>query len=341
MIKRKNYYEILGVTPDSDEAEIKASYRRLARKYHPDVNPDKEDLFKAITEAYEVLSNKMKRAQYDTLNGFFKSQKTNTSSQKAEQEYKFNSSEDPINNKKNSEEEKLKNRFSDFWYDFKKTSNNFDKKKEKISPVNGDDIFSDITISLKDVAQGTTRTINIMHTVQCPLCKGRKFINGAKCTVCSGKGDVSDHKKITVKIPKNVKNGAKLRISGEGNPGKNGGKNGDLFLKIKVETSSKIKYEGLNIYYELPITPFEAVLGGDILVPTFEGNVKLKLPKQTNSGQKFRLAGQGLVDGSKIGDLIVTVHIEIPCSLSDDEIKLYEKLKKLSQQNIRENLLNG
>ena len=340
MIKRKNYYEILGVTPDSDEAEIKASYRRLARKYHPDINPEKEELFKNITEAYEILSNKTKRSQYDTLNGFFKSEKTNTSSKKAEQEYRFSSSE-PVNDSKSDKSEKSKTKFSDFWSDFGRPSNSFEKKKEKLSPVNGDDIFSDISISLKDVSQGAKRTINIMHTIQCPLCKGRKFINGAKCSVCNGKGDVSEHKKITVKIPKNVKNGAKLRIAGEGNPGKNGGKNGDLFLKIKIEGSSKIKYDGLNICYNLPIAPFEAVLGGEILIPTFEGNVKLKLPKQTSSGQKFRLSGQGLVDGNKVGDMIITVHIEIPCSLSDDEIRLYEKLKKLSLQNIRENLLNG
>ena len=113
-----------------------------------------------------------------------------------------------------------------------------------------------------------------------------------------------------------------------------------MYIKIKIEPNSRVNFEGNNVVYNVPITPFEAVLGGNISVPAFEGNLSLKIPPQTHSGQKFRLAGQGLKQNGKTGDLIVVVHIEIPCSLSDDEIRLYEKLKKLSAQNIRENLLN-
>ena len=109
---------------------------------------------------------------------------------------------------------------------------------------------------------------------------------------------------------------------------------------MKIEGNSKVKYDGLNVHYNVPITPYEAVLGGEIDVQTFEGMIKLKLPKHTNSGQKFRLAGQGVKQKNKSGDIIITVHIEIPQSLSDDEIKLYEKLKKISSHNVRENLLN-
>ena len=120
----------------------------------------------------------------------------------------------------------------------------------------------------------------------------------------------------------------------------NGGKNGDLYLKIKIEPNNKISFDGNNVIYNVPITPFEAVLGGSISVPSFDANLNLKIPPKTHSGQKFRLAGQGLKQNGKTGDMIVIVHIEIPCSLSDDEIRLYEKLKKVSTQNIRENLLN-
>ena len=345
MIKRKNYYEILGVTPDSSTAEIKAAYRKLARKYHPDVNPDSAERFKDITEAYEILSNNSQRNKYDTLNGFFKSEKTTTSSQKAEEEYrpKNNNSQTQhnfknknLNSKNKSYNKNFSSKFSEIFKDFKKNSS----KHEKLKPVNGENVYADVSITLSEAVNGTSRTINIMHTSHCPLCKGRKFINGAKCSVCSGKGEVSDYKKITVKIPKNIKDGAKLRLQGEGNQGKFGGKNGDLYINVIIKNNSKIKYDGLNILYNIPITPYEAALGGNISVPTFEGNVSIKLPAYTNSGQKFRLAGQGLVQNGKIGDLIVTVHIEIPCSLSDDEVKLYEKLRKLSQNNIRENLFN-
>lgn len=343
MIKRKNYYDILGVTPNSDAVEIKTAYRKLARKFHPDVNPESVELFKDISEAYDVLSHTEKRKQYDVLNGFFRTEKTKTSSQQAQQQYRYKYSSQENKYKKEDYNTRPKRNKKDFsekineiFEEFKKSS----KSEEKLSPIKGEDINADISISISEAVKGVSRTVNIMHTVQCPHCRGRKFINGSKCSVCFGKGEVSDHKRITVKIPKNIKDGAKLRIPNEGNPGKYGGKNGDLFIHIKIEGNSRIKYNGTDVLYNIPITPYEAVLGGYIVIPTFEGNVSLKIPANTNNGQKFRLSGQGLVQNGKIGDMIVTVHIEIPCSLSDDEIKLYEKLKKLSHHNIRENLLN-
>lgn len=343
MIKGKNYYDILGVTPDSSNAEVKAAFRSLARKFHPDVNPDSADKFKDISEAYDILSNPEKRNQYNILNGFFKTEKTKTSSARAEEQYRYKYSHQEhkntnqnINSQTKPKKEDFSKKINEIFEEFKKSN----KKEQKLSPVNGEDIYADISISISESVNGVSKTVNIMHTVQCPHCKGRKFINGAKCSVCFGKGDVSDHKRITVKIPKNIKNGTKLRVPNEGNSGKNGGKNGDLYLLVKIEGNSRIQYSGTDILFNVPITPYEAVIGGDISIPTFEGNVSLKIPPHTNSGQKFRLAAQGLVQNGKIGDMIVTVHIEIPCSLSDDEIKLYEKLKKLSQNNIRENILN-
>ncbi len=330
----KNYYSILGVTPDSSDAEIKAAYRRLARKFHPDVNPDGAQQFKDISEAYETLSDPKKRLQYDTINGFFKTYKQEekkfTSSKQAQSEY----------NKQTQAQKEEKSEFSkkinDIFEEFSKPK----PRKEKITPKKGDDIFEEISIPLKDAIRGTERVVNVMHTTQCPNCKGRKFINGSACSVCKGSGEKSEHRKITVKIPKNIKNGTKLRIPSEGNPGENGGKNGDLYLKIKISPNSRMLFDGSNVIYNVPVTPFEAVLGGNISVPAFEGNLSLKIPPKTHSGQKFRLAGQGLKQNGKTGDMIVVVHIEIPCSLSDDEIRLYEKLKKLSAENIRENLLN-
>lgn len=369
----KNYYEILGVTPDSEVAEIKAAYRKLARKYHPDVNnsPEAVAKFKDITEAYETLVDNVKRNKYNTLHGFFKSYKStssynykkskepkfedrtvNKSSTKSEakedvppkrndtahSEPKSNDDSTFNSSKKTTDKNSGKNIFSDIFDEFSKSS-----KREKVKtpePQNGKDICADISISLPEAVKGCTRTVNVMHTRQCPRCRGRKFINGTKCSECSGIGEISEHKKITVKVPPNVKNGTKLRIPQEGNPGINGGKSGDLFLKILVVQDSRLEYDGQDVIYRVPITPYEAVLGGSISIPYIDGNITLKLPPNTSSGQKFRLSEQGLSKNGKKGDMIIIVSIEIPNSLSDDEIKLYEKLKKMSTSNIRENLLN-
>ena len=343
MIKFKNYYEILGVTPDSSNAEIKSAYRALARKYHPDVNPATADLFKDITEAYTTLINPEKRRQYNILNGFFETAKTKTSSQKAEQEYKEKTTTEPNKEKniKSQFEKKEKHSEKVFADTINDIFKEFTKKEQKKpEPQDGADITADVTINIAEALKGTERTVNVLHTKLCPKCQGRKFINGAKCALCNGKGEVSEHRKIKVKIPAKIKNGAKLRVKGEGNSGKYGGKCGDLYLNINIQGNSRIKYDGLNVYYEVPIEPFEAVLGGEIVINTLEGKIKLKLPANTASGQKFRLSGQGVKQKNKSGDIIVTVHIEIPQSLSDDEIKLYEKLKKASSHRVSENLLN-
>ena len=338
MIKCKNYYDILQVTPDSSNAEIKAAYRRLARKFHPDINPASADKFKDITEAYSTLINSEKRHNYNILNGFFETAGTKSSHNKTDEEYNQTQSSESVCNKfkkkKNYSDKVFKDTINDIFRDFTQ------KESKKNIPVNGEDITADVTISISEALKGTTRTVNILHTEVCQKCKGRKFINGAKCQKCKGTGECSEHKKITVKIPAKIKNHMRLRIKGEGNSGKNNGKNGDLYLNVHIEGNSNIKYEGLNVYYNMPITPFEAVLGGTIRIKTLEGNISLKLPPNTNSGQKFRLAGQGVKQKNKSGDIIITVHIEIPRSLSEDEIKLYEKLKKASSLDIRENLFN-
>lgn len=323
----KNFYSILGVTPDSTFDEIKLAYRTLVRKYHPDINPNGANMFKDISEAYETLSDAKKRSHYDTVNGFFKSAKTKTSSEKAEEEYKKTTTHENVQKKTKDE--------------FSKKINDIFKSKKKVVPKRGSDINEEISITIKEAVKGCERTINVLHTTECPHCKGRKFINGTLCSVCEGSGENSEHRKITVKIPKNVKSGTKLRIANEGNFGENGGKNGDLYLKINIEQNSRIQIVENDIIFKVPITPFEAVLGGNISIPSFDGNLSLRIPAKTNSGQKFRLAGQGIKLNGKNGDLIVVIDIEIPCILSDDEIKLYEKLKKLSAQNVRENLLNG
>lgn len=346
---RKNYYEILGVTPDSDVHDVKSAYKKLARKYHPDVNkaPESSQKFKDVLEAYEVLSDEKKRKQYDMVNGFYKTPKQKANAQGAQKEYEKTAENEASESQAKASKPSFENSKDAFQKaDFKTAINDIldgiaKEKKNKKIPKNGEDIFAEVTISLEDSIKGTSRVINVMHKELCPNCGGRRFINGAKCSVCGGTGEFSEHKKITVKIPKNVKHGSKLRIQGEGNRGFNGGQDGNLYLTVKIEPDSNIKIDGADILYKLPITPFEAVLGAKIDVPVFDGKVTITLPEKTSSGQKFRLSGEGIKTNGKFGDMIITVEIQIPKDLTDDEIRLYEKLKKLSHGNIRENLFHG
>lgn len=360
----KNYYEILGVTPDIELSELKTIYRRLVRKYHPDVNPDGEIRFKDITEAYEVLSDVKLRLQYDTVNGFFKSYsaKSNfkTSEQSASEAYrksykksdKVKSAQEKVENNKseesksqnyskNTKTEKLEKNFSDRINDFIDGFSQQSRKKA-VPPKaeNGADINVDVSISLRESIRGTHKIVNVVHTQVCPHCRGHKFINNVKCPKCDGVGELTEHQKIDVTIPPNVKNGAKLRLTGEGKKGINGGKNGDLFLKITVVPDSLFRLDGNDLMCEIPISPFEAVLGGDIVVPSFEDKLTLSLPKNTKSGQVFRISGKGLKKNNLVGDIIITVRIQIPDNITPAEIDLYKKLRNLSGESLRKNLLN-
>ncbi len=345
--KVENYYEILDVSVDSTTAQIKTAYRKLARKYHPDINksPDAIERFKQITQAYETLSNPQTREKYNILNGIFKPEKTKTSSQKAEEEYKNATKNTKTDIKEQhpqptpKPQPKKRTPFDMLKFLAAKIKKN-KRAKDKNKPQKGQNIKTDITITPEEVITGSKRIINVLTTQTCPKCHGHRFINGGKCSECHGTGEVSKRKKITVTIPKGIKDGTKLRLKNEGGTGKNGGTNGDLYINVKIETKTKIHFDKQNIYYNVPITPFEAALGEEIKIPTFDGIIKLKLPKNTCSGQKFRIAGQGIKKNGKTGDLIITVSIEFSHDLSDDEIKLYEKLKNLSKDDVRKNLIN-
>ena len=347
----KNYYEILNVSTDADLFQIKSAYRKLARKYHPDINncPDAIEIFKEITTAYETLCNVEKRKQYDILNGIFRENKTKTNPEANDKVKEENINSQDLKNSNQSDTKKesktqKKQQYNSLMKALKYVVAKFRKnKKEKDNkkPKKGENISTEVVITPDEVMTGSKRIINIRTTKTCPKCLGRRFVNGDKCTKCEGKGVITETKRITLTIPKGVKDGAKLRLKGEGATGKNGGPNGDVYVQIRIETKTQVHFDKLNIYYNVPITPFEAALGEEISVPAFDGIIKLKLPPNTCSGQKFRIAKQGLKKNGKVGDLIVTVSIEFSHNLSDDEIKLYEQLKNLSSDNVRKNFGYG
>lgn len=332
----KSYYEILQVSVDADFAEIKSAYRKLARKFHPDVNktPEAIEIFKEITTAYETLSNSDSRRQYDIIHGIFKTpERQNNQTKSQNQEQKTTQQPKEKNYKTTKNKKSLFKNLKFFLTKFKKNQ----KTKELHKPQKGQNLTTEITITPDEVMTGSQRIVNIRTTTTCPQCGGHRFTNVAKCTKCNGSGAITENKRLCVNIPKNIKHGTKLRLKGEGASGKNGGASGDVFIIVKIETKTQIHFDKLNIYYNVPITPYEAALGEEISIPAFDGTIKLKLPPNTCSGQKFRVAKQGIKKGNKIGDLIVTVSIEFSRGLSDDEVKLYEQLKSLSKDNVRKN----
>lgn len=315
----KDYYKILDIPEFSTKDEIKNAYRHLARRWHPDVagsSPDVIKKFKEITEAYEILSNSAKKADYDTARRFYSYA---SGTKKEETEKKFTEQKNTYQDKRT-------------WRDI------FTKAPKTPLPKKGDDIYSDVEISIFEAMSGTTKVINMLQTNLCPKCKGRKFVNGAECHYCKGKGETSTYKRFSVKIPAGIKNHSKIRLAGEGEKGINGGTNGDLYLTIHIREQKNYKTDGLNILKTIAITPYEAVLGASLQVPTLRGNVLLRVAPNTKNGQKIRISGCGIEQNSKLGDMIVTVEIQIPKKLTDEEISLYRRLAEISGDNVRERL---
>ena len=349
-------YAILGIHPSASAKDIKSAYRQLARKYHPDVNKGNklsEKKFKEIGEAYEILSDNLKKKQYDLIRGITEA-RASSNQQQAQAKNAYTKQSKEVEDEKRPEHQdppkpadKDKS-FGDVFSEFldgvlkkPEAPQKEPQKQDTEKPVEGEDITVDLSISINEANNGTVRKVNVLHSEPCKICKGRRIINGGKCKNCNGDGEIFKHNKINVKIPPNVKNGSKVKIIGEGNTGINGGKNGDLYLKISIERNDLFEYDNLNVLSKIPISPWEAALGANILVPTIDGSVSIKIPPETSSGQKFKLTGLGLSDkdGKTKGDHLVTVYIKIPQKLTKQEKDLYEKLSKQRSFNPREDIV--
>ncbi len=253
----KSYYEILNVPENASKAEIKKQYRTLVRIYHPDVNPsfEAQDIFKSINRAAEVLLDDEKRKNYDSLRNLSNCSYTAHST---------------------------KYTYGDLF------------NKPKQSPQNGKDISLDIEITVQEAILGAVKIINIAQNSPCGKCMGKKFINGEKCSLCNGTGEISTVRKITLKIPPSIKNKAKLRLKGEGHFGKFGGKNGNLYITINIEKNEDLTIKNGIVYYSAKIAPYRAVLGGNVKVLTLWGEAVIKIPPLTKANQSFKLIEAGV-----------------------------------------------
>ncbi|GIW09726.1 MAG: molecular chaperone DnaJ [Dehalococcoidia bacterium] len=333
----RDYYEILGVPRTATEKEIKAAFRKLARKYHPDLNPgDKtaEERFKEINEAYEVLSNPESRKKYDQYGPNWKYADQFEAARQASQRagsgrtrprttaFEFDEFVSPGG----------VGGFGDIFEQFFRGEARRTAGGRRMA-ARGQDIEHPIEISLEEAFTGTTRTLELTSEQPCPVCNGTGRSGGRPCPECFGTGVVSRPKRIEVKIPPGVTTGSRVRIAGEGGAGIGGGPKGDLYLVISVRPHPVFERKGDDLYVDVAVPFLDAVLGGEVLVPTPKGTrLALKIPPGTQNGRLIRLAGQGmpkLGNSSQRGDLYARVNVVLPTTLTPQQRALFEQLRAL------------
>jgi DnaJ-class molecular chaperone len=322
----KDYYQILGVSRTASEKEIKQAYRRLARKYHPDLNPgDKssEARFKEINTAYEVLSNPEKRKKYDQFGDQWEyAEQFAKAEGKGGVRWDFGKGDTTFEYGDLSDfGDIFSNLFGDSGMGF----------KTRRRPQRGQDMESPIEVSLEEAYRGSTRVIQLQTAEPCTACGGTGRVGNRVCTICNGAGGKLTPKRLEVKIPPGVKDGSKIRIAGEGGPGRGGGSKGDLYLVVKVLPHRLFERKGDDLYTEVSVPLVTAMLGGEARLPTLNGNLSLKIPPETQNGKVFRLAGKGMpkLGDSGYGSMFAEVKVILPTNLTEEERKLFERLRSL------------
>jgi molecular chaperone DnaJ len=343
-MSKRDFYEVLGVAKGTDKKEIKKAFRRMAMKYHPDRNPgDKaaEESFKEVNEAYEILSDDQKKAAYDQHG---------------------HAGVDP--NARGAGGAGFGDVFGDMFGDIFGGAGAGGGGRSSVQ--RGSDLRYTMDLNLEQAVRGTTEEIRIPTQVECkpcdgsgakpgtsskscgtchgqgqvrmqqgffsvqqtcPTCHGNGKVISDPCYSCHGEGRVQEYKTLSVKIPPGVDTGDRIRLTGEGEAGGNGGPSGDLYVQVSVREHKIFTRDGKNLYCEVPISFTDAALGGEIEVPTLDGRVKLKIPEGAQSGKMFRLRGKGVtqVRGGGQGDLMCRVAVETPVHLNKEQKDLLRK----------------
>ena len=357
---KRDYYEVLGVSKNASDDEIKKAYRSLAKKYHPDVckEPDAEEKFKEVQEAYDVLSDPQKREQYNQ----FGHDGPNMGSGFDQGFSGFGGS----------------GGFGGFEDIFSSFFGGGSSRQTKNGPIRGRNLKVSINLSFEEAAFGVEKEISITKYDTCKDCSGtgamskndinvcsschgtgRAYVeqntifgrvrtettcpncNGSgktiknKCTTCKGEGRIKQTSKLKIKIPSGVEDGQTLTVSGKGEAGYNGGLPGDLYIQVNVRNHEIFERDGLDLYMEMPITFSQAALGATIEIPTLTTTGNLKVPAGTQTGTKFKVTGRGITNGrtGQTGHLYVIVKIITPTKLTLEQKNLFEKLSKTNEKN--------
>jgi curved DNA-binding protein len=331
-VEFKDYYKTLGVPRTASHDDIRKAFRKLARQYHPDVAKDKkraEEKFKEINEAYEVLGDAEKREKYDQLGADWKdsgSRPPPGAGGEAFRTHSWRSGPGAENFEFGG------TGFSDFFEQiFGRRGATAEPETEK-----GQDAEGVIMVTLEEAMAGGVRPISIRRNTVCPDCHGSGVQGHRVCPACGGEGYVSVTQEYKVKIPPGVRDGQKLRLSGQGQPGVGGGPPGDLYLRVRMASHPDFRVEGGDLYHDLELAPWEAALGASVSVPTLSVPVSIKIPPGTQNGQRLRVRGRGLPGRDKEpGDLYVVARIQMPKEISEPEKKLWEQLARESHFNPR------
>ncbi|MBV8362381.1 MAG: J domain-containing protein [Deltaproteobacteria bacterium] len=341
----RDYYKTLGVERNASEAQIKSAYRKLARKYHPDVNPNNKDAerhFKEINEAYQVLSDKEKRKKYDQLGA----------------DWERGATEDEVFRRYaqagGPEFGGTAGDFSDFLGRFfgnlggglgggaSRGFQQFDLGDEFAggARARGRDLESEVKISVRDAVNGARRRLELTSEDQCDVCGGSgmtarqetrgrtRIIRSAEpCTKCGGRGSIQVHRTLEVTIPPGVSEGSRIRLKGQGGRGSRPDQNGDLFLVMRIEPSGPFVLNGRDVRAQLPVWDYEAALGAEVTAPTLDGKISLKIPPESQGGRVLRLKGKGLPARARepAGDLLYELKVLAPTDMTEEERRLLQQ----------------
>jgi len=377
----KDFYKILGIKKGASKEEIKKAYRKLARKWHPDINPgskEAEEKFKDISAAYDCLGNEEKRKLYDEfgedgLHAGFDAEKARQYKQ-----WEAYRQQDAYNGAWSNQGFGQYQSYEDILGDLFSAGRERGGGFRTSMASRGRDLEHDITIDLLSALKGFETELSMQKTEICTKCQGSGFdpnsvmsacttcggsgrINvaegpiqftkacpncldhgqtGKPCPRCGGKGRVLGTERIKVTIPQGVKEGSKVRVAGKGEPGFNGGQPGDLYLLIHVKHHNLLKREGDDLFMEIPVTVGEAIAGGTIMVPTIDGQVNVKVPPKSQSGQTLRLKGKGAVNlkTKKRGDLMVKLIVKVPQTDDREILEAAEKMNGFYKEDPRRNI---
>jgi curved DNA-binding protein len=335
-LEYKDYYKILGVPRTAGDDEIRKAFRKLARQYHPDVARDKkvaEGKFKEINEAYEVLGDPAKRAKYDQLGADWQA---GAQFRTAPGGARRGARGGGVGDLRDFEFQFGGTGFSDFFeqlFGARAGRHRAWDEGEEFQPFaeRGQDVESDILVSLEEALEGSVRTISLQLRAPCAHCRGTGQLAHSPCASCHGSGHTSRVDQYQVRIPPGVREGQRLRLAGRGQAGAGSGPAGDLFLRVRLARHPDFTVDGNHLQHTLELAPWEAVLGAKVNVPTLSGSISIKVPPGSQNGQRLRIRSHGLpVKGGARGDLYVQLRVEVPERVTESERALWEQLARQS-----------